>query len=74
MKTTKSLKTLAVVERERERERESLYSTWNSFTRPLYCRLENKKILICKFLKLNNRIRDRTALIIRKYEVYISSY
>jgi len=43
MKTTKSLKTLAVVERERERERESLYSTWNSFTRPLYCHLENKK-------------------------------
>ena len=56
MKTTKSLKTLVAV------ERESLYSTWNSFTRPIYCHLENKKTLIYRFLKFNNRIRDRTIL------------
>ena len=44
MKTTKSLKTLVAV------ERESLYSTWNSFTRQYieYCHIENKKILIHK--------------------------
>ena len=74
MKTTKSLKTLAVVERERERERISLFNVEFVYSTTIYCHLENKKTLICKFLKLNNRIRDRTALIIRKYEVCISSY
>ena len=34
MNKIQNLKTVAAVERERERERESLYSTWNSFTRP----------------------------------------
>ena len=28
----------------------------------VYCHLENKKTLIYRFLKLNNRIRDRTIL------------
>ena len=33
-KIKENAETLVAVERERERERESLYSTWNSFTRP----------------------------------------
>ena len=46
MNKIQNLKTVAAVEREREREREreSLYSTWNSFTRPQDCLLENKKV------------------------------
>ncbi len=72
MKTTKSLKTLVAVERERERERVSLYSTWNSFTRLyiVYCHLENKKSNLqnaknnfnLEILKLYSKSKGRTIL------------
>ena len=44
-KLEKIAETRMAVERERERERESLYLTWNSFTKlhTQYCHLENKK-------------------------------
>ena len=41
MKTTKSLKTLAVVERERERI--SLFNVEFVYSTTIYCHLENKK-------------------------------
>ena len=70
MKTTKSLKTLAVVERERERERENLFIQSGirllDHTHTLYCHLENKKTSICRYFKLNNKIKDRTILKIEK--------
>ena len=56
-KITKIAETRMAVERERERERESLYLTWNSFTKlhTQYCHLENKKE------KLNsNKFKGRT--------------
>ena len=54
MKTTKSLKTLAVVERERERERISLFNVEFVYS-TVYCHLENKKVKLS-----SNKNKGRT--------------
>ncbi len=41
----------------------------HTHTHTLYCHLENKKAIVCRFVKYNKRIRDRT---IQKYSIGLS--
>ena len=41
----------------------------HTHTHTPYCHLENKKTRVCKFVKYNKRIRDRT---IQKYSIGLS--
>ena len=41
----------------------------HTHTHTLYCHLENKKTRVCKFVKYNKRIRDRT---IQEYSIGLS--
>ena len=54
MKIEIQAETVATVERERERERATLYSTWNSSTRP--SRLLEKENRGINKIKIDNKI------------------
>ena len=64
--------TIKIKEKNRIKKLEKIAETRmavHTHTHTPYCHLENKKTRICKFVKYNKRIRDRT---IQKYSIGLS--